>query len=897
MFSRIPQRFTAPFGLLGDEAKLAFRSQPGGISKLSTTHNIPETDSYWDQYITLFDSASDVFSLITPHDIRRAYLEAPENIATLVKVVILRLFNLVSDHTFPTPGNGSVTAFASSIIKAGAPNRNTTKEVLNCLRLLQRVLPVIFEGEPGLSFLEKEVLWKTVEVEEDEHDVGSVTPQFVIEDEDSEGEDEQPPTKPDVKAKKVLPSLAERLFSCLVDLLFCCGFTLPTKIQVDHYKISYAIWEKGIGSTADLGPNSSAYDSNKTEVLRLLLVLLSRQIYSPPGSLFTHPSLYSLHICQKTPRRHVLTVLCSLINTVMNVTQPGVTIGAMAGKLPYNHLVFKGEDPRLNLVSTSFQVLSALLDFQSGSARDNLIDEENQTYAPTLRTNAFRYFIAKLHRSQDFAFLLNGIILILEQEVASMNNLLPGAHKSAPYVIDNVIFFWKLIELNKKFRSYALESEKAMDLLAYLLCFCLEIKDKPQQNGLCRALSYIIQALSTDPAFGAKLSNPIKAHIPSKWTFPGNAADFLVNAVYSIVATTSGSLSSVYPALIISLSNAAPYFKHLSINSSVRLTQLFTSISNPLFLLADESHPRLLFFMLEVFNAVIFHHLSDNPNLVYSILTSHKTFQSMGTFTLARALRDIKRIQSRRDDQTTGNDPATAKNEHELHDSEKSRLQETEAALAPIETTTGENITTADAPASPISTGSAGGSVPSEKARGKMKARRSNSLDTSRVDPAAAAAVGRNGFVPTQEWVTSWQQGLPLDPILIVISELLPKVQDMQAASRHKPNSTATIMEFLENVTLKHVLPQPPPLAPKRFVWSDSSIVWLTSLIWGEIFIRGMSPLGIWSATNIKLFYVKHAPQTPGHNRQLTETVSNVVGGLLGRTNSSGSDVAQPIRH
>jgi hypothetical protein len=36
MFSKLPQSFTAPFEL-GDGAKLAFRSQPGGISKLATT--------------------------------------------------------------------------------------------------------------------------------------------------------------------------------------------------------------------------------------------------------------------------------------------------------------------------------------------------------------------------------------------------------------------------------------------------------------------------------------------------------------------------------------------------------------------------------------------------------------------------------------------------------------------------------------------------------------------------------------------------------------------------------------------------------------------------------------------------------------------------------------------
>ena len=35
MFSKLPQKI--PFNLLGDEAKLAFRSQAGGITKLATT--------------------------------------------------------------------------------------------------------------------------------------------------------------------------------------------------------------------------------------------------------------------------------------------------------------------------------------------------------------------------------------------------------------------------------------------------------------------------------------------------------------------------------------------------------------------------------------------------------------------------------------------------------------------------------------------------------------------------------------------------------------------------------------------------------------------------------------------------------------------------------------------
>ena len=156
--------------------------------------------------------------------------------------------------------------------------------------------------------------------------------------------------------------------------------------------------EKGVGTTKDPGP-SQPYESNRTEVLRLLLVLFSKQIYAPPVSLFTTPSIYTLHFVQRTPRRDVLTILCSLINTVMNsaLGNNNHLISGVAGKLPYNHLVFKGEDPRSSLVATCFQVLCVLLDFQSGTGRDVVTTHgENEMSGPTARSNAFRYFIAKL---------------------------------------------------------------------------------------------------------------------------------------------------------------------------------------------------------------------------------------------------------------------------------------------------------------------------------------------------------------------------------------------------------------------------------------------------------------------------------------------------------------------
>ena len=189
--------------------------------------------------------------------VRRALVEAPENVATLVRVITSRLFNLVSDHTFPSAPTSYVPSFASSLINRGATERNATKEVLNCLRVLQRVLPVVFELESEPSVFEREVLWKrdVVAAEEqggqDHCERTEQAPQFVIEDDEDENDAESATpsvaaSSPQIPSKQpnttALPSIAERLFSCLVDLLFCCGFTLPAKLQVDHYKINYVIW-------------------------------------------------------------------------------------------------------------------------------------------------------------------------------------------------------------------------------------------------------------------------------------------------------------------------------------------------------------------------------------------------------------------------------------------------------------------------------------------------------------------------------------------------------------------------------------------------------------------------------------------------------------------------------
>ena len=180
----------------------------------------------------------------------------------------------------------------------------------------------------------------------------------------------------------------------------------------------------------------------------------------------------------------------------------------------------------------------------------------------------------------------------------------------------------------------------------------------------------------------------------------------------------------------------------------------------------------LRFNRLEIFNSVVLNNMSRNPNLIYGILQAHRTFEELGTFTLARGLREIQRVQSAKEGQVNkaegnpkGKDRSVSGEESDPG-AEKARLLESEGVTSAAPDTAqsqprlsggseeGPIEEDTDSLAESQPEGSTATSV-SEKARGKMKEKLSMSLDMNHsLERIAAAGVGRNGFIPTQEWVS-----------------------------------------------------------------------------------------------------------------------------------------------
>lgn len=58
---------------------------------------------------------------------------------------------------------------------------------------------------------------------------------------------------------------------------------------------------------------------------------------------------------------------------------------------------------------------------------------------------------------------------------------------------------------------------------------------------------------------------------------------------------------------------------------------------------------------------------------------------------------------------------------------------------------------------------------------------------------------------------------LPLDTVLLLISELLPKAQNIQSTT-NKSNVTAAILDYLRSVSLQEVLPPRQLPLPRKFL-------------------------------------------------------------------------------
>lgn len=229
-----------------------------------------------------------MFSLFSPADIRRTRDRAIENLETLILAVTSRLFILRHHPSFPD------AEFAPET------------HALNCIRVLTRILPYLYEAD-GLQDWEDQFFWGTRRKRTRR---SAIANEVLFDEAQEDKQDAKPPADEFEDAKP----LAEELIDTLIDLLFFSDLTVPRQAP-SKPRVTYAIWQSGVGCNTAV-PTTKEYESNRCEILRLILTLASQSMYMSPNLLPTKGTRALTYICTCPDKQVVLSVLCSLLNTV-----------------------------------------------------------------------------------------------------------------------------------------------------------------------------------------------------------------------------------------------------------------------------------------------------------------------------------------------------------------------------------------------------------------------------------------------------------------------------------------------------------------------------------------------------------------------------------------------------
>lgn len=525
---------------------------------------------------------------------------------------------------------------------------------------------------------------------------------------------------------------------------------------------------------------------------------------------------------------------------------------------------------------------------------------------------------------------------ILNQPLQANASYIPGAQSSVRFAPEIIMLFWEITQCNKRFRSFIIDTERAYDFVILILFYALEYKADASKQGVVRMCAFVLQTLSVEKNFGVNLNKSFEAQdtLPSAIRiagFTGTYGDFLIQvslltgfplgrgadgacqSIYALITTSQGKLTAIYPALLAVINNIAAYLEGLSAPTCSKIMQLFSSMSSPSFLLANETNHSLLRSLLEAINAIVEHQYSskpsaqtqrpprfpgtdgpaENPQFIFSILRNRKRFEALRSFTLESGQEEMERRSRRRKESGAPHDPLEPNSTRSSIDSIRSPTgplaraptlgdvpEDGAFAIGDDEDDSDDEARPTPAPSSPSEIPSAASSVASptdddvprqlqgmsEKARGKMPAgvpsfSRQNS--TTSLGSTALSQSQSGGFEPSAQWIEGWLLELPLHTSLTLIQQLSALIP-RQAISSEAP--MPAILSKIREVQLVGV--EPSPVRVHSFEWSPLALGWYESLLWGFIFASEMQvskgTVGVWNTTQIKLFRVQEtAPQGP----------------------------------
>uniref|UniRef100_A0A4W6G105 HID1 domain containing n=1 Tax=Lates calcarifer TaxID=8187 RepID=A0A4W6G105_LATCA len=772
------------------DSKLNFRK---AVIQLTTkTQPVEATDdAFWDQFwADTTTTVQDVFALVPAAEIRAVREESPSNLATLCYKAVEKLVQ------------GA---------ESGCPTEREKQVILNCTRILTRILPYIFEDQDWRGFF-----WSTVP------GAGRA------------GLDDDDGARP----------LAESLLLAIADLLFCPDFTVhshkrgPDSVEnMQSIDSCEYIWEAGVGF-AQSPPLNYIHDLNRTELLRLLLTCFSEAMYLPPSSDNSVLNPWVTFFCS-TENRHALPLFTSLLNVVCAYDPVGYGI-------PYNHLLFS--DYREQLVEQAVQVLIVTLDMTLRT------EGEKKSTGPE---NLFVNYLSRIHREEDFDFVLKGLARLLTNPLTQ--TYLPNSTKKIQFHQELLVLFWKLCDFNKKFLFFVLKSSDVLDILVPILYYLNDARADQSRVGLMHIGVFILLLLSGERNFGVRLNKPYSIHVPMDIpVFTGTHADLLIVVFHKIITTGHQRLQPLFDCLLTIVVNVSPYLKSLSMVAANKLLHLLEAFSTSWFLFSAAQNHHLVFFLLEAFNNIIQYQFDGNCNLVYAIIRKRNVFHQLANLPSdpASIQKALQRKRKSPDviSRTSSQETVSMEGSHPAVPAEPGTLKASLVAMPGIDKLTEKSQVSEDGTMVSVPKTDSPHTVSPDQsvAAGTSDTESNSGRDNERRRLSSASST--SFWAPTPEWVLSWKCKLPLQTIMRLLQVLVPQVEKICIDKGLTDESE--ILKFLQHGTLVGLLPVPHPILIRKYQANAGTAMWFRTYMWGVVYLRNVDP-PIWYDTDVRLFEIQ----------------------------------------
>ncbi|EPY49716.1 dymeclin 1 [Schizosaccharomyces cryophilus OY26] len=772
--------------------------------RLTEDKNIPRTDNIWESFWSLPESLEEVLEQISVVDVRNALSKAPENIHMLVDILFKKLVSLQTDSDFSIHSNDLAT-----------------KHVLNSMRVLTRLIPLLFESPECASWFNK-YMWLPQE---------SGIPRGV------------------------------NIMDTIINYLFLTNFTIP---PIDEFTkgVRYCIWETGIACQSPLNKEVN-FMANSVEVLRLLLALFSESLYVNDD----RSSLCCFYIAAHPNRRLTLCLICSLLNTTMR----------------FNTLCWKPEFVPSNQFSLHMSLiensLSTLLVILSECRFQSLPDFNSYFRGNNVKPfNQFSSLLSSLHSMSDFQVIIDGISRLLyppmQSDIPKKESLV--MYDYYPMVLSLCML---IVQYNKNFCLFLIETDCATDLFIFLVYLSFEYVENPGTINHLRLCAMLFKLLLSEPVFCHKLNRRFQQHagLPTNMRVPfhdGSFADFTVIAFSILLQSMRDCQWDVMEILSASLCHLSLYIKEINHSASKLLLNVFQGASQPGFLVANENNYIILCNIVGTISNMLQIHFSVNPFLTYTLVIYSHYVETLNLYAFGDIMRvrqsspnleslywscNGKTYSSRAFDAILFAAFRVIKVQKELY---KPDFAEKVAGVKfPSAVSDSKLKDEKDQLRKNIKPGITGVNIMDSPARLRPKLHQKLAEDLDSLKSQEAKSDNKKpkrnvlahavdySFKPTQRWWDSWSSKMNLQPLLNVVKTLRPTLSEM----KQRDCSTIEILSTLRNQkfyrTTKPIVPMyHDTIWEKRQCESTQAFAW--NLIY-DLDSPERQGQGIWTKTNV----------------------------------------------